>query len=172
MKWVKFGVQIFGSDIQALTYAVSKVSKKFDIVDINMGCPAPKVVKNGDGSKLLQNLDLVGQIVENVVKVSQVPVTVKIRKGWNKINDVSAIVSKIIEQAGASMITIHGRTRDEFFSGDVDLEAIRKVKETVKIPVIANGNIIDEESALKMFEYTGADGIMIGRASIRKSMDI
>ena len=131
-----------------------------------MGCPAPKVVKNGDGSKLLQNLDLVGQIVEEVVKVSSVPVSVKIRKGWSKTSDVSVQVAKIIEQAGAKLITIHGRTRDEFFSGEVDLEAIRKVKEAVSIPVIGNGNIIDEESAKRMFEQTGVDGIMIGRASI------
>lgn len=131
-----------------------------------MGCPAPKVVKNGDGSKLLQNLDLVGRIVEEVVKASRVPVTVKIRKGWTKKEDVSVEVSKIIEQAGASMITIHGRTRDEFFSGEVDLEAIKRVKQEVHIPVIGNGNIVDEESALKMFECTGVDGIMIGRASM------
>lgn len=131
-----------------------------------MGCPAPKVVKNGDGSKLLQNLDLVGQIVEEVVKASSVPVSVKIRKGWSKTSDVSVQVAKIIEQAGAKLITIHGRTRDEFFSGEVDLEAIRKVKEAVSIPVIGNGNIIDEESAKRMFEQTGVDGIMIGRVSI------
>ena len=131
-----------------------------------MGCPAPKVVKNGDGSKLLQNLDLVGQIVEEVVKASTVPVSVKIRKGWSKTNDVSVQVAKIIEQAGANLITIHGRTRDEFFSGEVDLEAIRKVKEAVSIPVIGNGNIVNEESAKRMFEQTGVDGIMIGRASI------
>lgn len=148
-----------------MVFSASKVSKEFDIVDINMGCPAPKVVKNGDGSKLLQNLDLVGRIVEEVVKASLVPVTVKIRKGFNN-KDVSVEAARIIEQAGASMITIHGRTRDEYFSGDVDLEAIRKVKEAVSIPVIGNGNIIDEESALKMFEYTGVDGIMIGRMAI------
>lgn len=148
-----------------MVFSASKVSKEFDIVDINMGCPAPKVVKNGDGSKLLQNLDLVGRIVEEVVKASLVPVTVKIRKGFNN-KDVSIKAAKIIEQAGASMITIHGRTRDEYFSGDVDLEAIKKVKEAVSIPVIGNGNIIDEESALKMFEYTGVDGIMIGRMAI------
>ncbi len=159
-------MQIFGSDIESLTFAASQVSNDFNLVDINMGCPAPKVVKNGDGSKLLQNLDLVGSIVEEVVKASSTPVTVKIRKGWSKSNDVSVQASKIIEQAGASMITIHGRTRDEFFSGEVDLEAIKKVKESVSIPVIGNGNIVDEESALKMFEYTGVDGIMIGRASM------
>jgi len=159
-------VQIFGNDIEAMAYSAKEVSKIADIVDINMGCPAPKVVKNGDGSKLLQNLDLVGQIVEEVVKASSVPVSVKIRKGWSKTSDVSVQVAKIIEQAGAKLITIHGRTRDEFFSGEVDLEAIRKVKEAVSIPVIGNGNIIDEESAKRMFEQTEVDGIMIGRASI------
>lgn len=148
-----------------MSFAASNLSKEFDIVDINMGCPAPKVVKNGDGSKLLQNLDLVGKIVEEVVKASSVPVTVKIRKGFNK-SDVSIEAAKIIEQAGASMITIHGRTRDEYFSGEVDLEAMKKVKEVLHIPVIGNGNIIDEESALHMFEYTGVDGIMIGRGAI------
>lgn len=148
-----------------MSFAANKVSKEFDIVDINMGCPAPKVVKNGDGSKLLQNLDLVGKIVEEVVTASSVPVTVKIRKGFNK-SDVSVEAAKIIEQAGASMITIHGRTRDEYFSGEVDLDAIKKVKQAVNIPVIGNGNILDEESALHMFEYTGVDGIMIGRGAM------
>ena len=161
-----FGVQIFGSDIEALSYATTKVSKDFNILDINMGCPAPKVVKNGDGSKLLQNLDLVGKIVEEVVKVSPIPVSVKIRKGWTKKEDVSVQVANIIEQAGASLITIHGRSRDEFFSGEIDLESIKRVKQSVHIPVIGNGNIIDEQSALKMFEYTGVDGIMIGRQAI------
>lgn len=159
------GVQIFGSDIESMSYATRKLSKEFDIVDINMGCPAPKVVKNGDGSRLLKNLDLVGRIVEEVVKASSVPVTVKIRKGFNK-EDVSVETAKIIEQAGASMLTIHGRTRDEYFSGNVDLEAIKKVKQVLHIPVIGNGNIVDEESALHMFEYTGVDGIMIGRGAM------
>lgn len=101
-----------------------------------------------------------------MVKVSKVPVTVKIRKGYTNSNIVAVEAAKIIEQAGASAITIHGRTRDEFFSGDVDLDIIKKVKENVKIQVIGNGNIVDEESALKMFEYTGVDGIMIGRSAI------
>lgn len=131
-----------------------------------MGCPAPKVVKNGDGSKLLLDLKKVEEIVTEVVKSSKIPVSVKIRKGWNEENIVAKEVAKIIEKSGASMITIHGRTRQEFFSGNVDLDAIKTVKESVHIPVIGNGNIIDEESALKMFEYTGVDGIMIGRASI------
>lgn len=160
------GAQIFGSDIESLKRAAEYVSSFADILDINMGCPAPKVVKNGDGSKLLLDLKKVEEIVTEVVKSSKVPVSVKIRKGWNEENIVAKEVAEIIEASGASMITVHGRTRQEFFSGDVDLEIIKQVKEAVKIPVIGNGNIQDEESALKMFEYTGVDGIMIGRASI------
>lgn len=158
--------QIFGSDIESLKVAAEYVSEFADILDINMGCPAPKVVKNGDGSKLLLDLEKVEEIVTEVVKSSKVPVSVKIRKGWNEESIVALEAAKIIEKAGASMITIHGRTRAEFFSGDVDLDIIKKVKESVKIPVIGNGNIVDEASALKMFEYTGVDGIMIGRAAI------
>lgn len=158
--------QIFGSDVESLKVAAEYVSSFADILDINMGCPAPKVVKNGDGSKLLLDLPKIEEIVTEVVKSSKVPVSVKIRKGWNEENIVAQEAASIIEKAGASMITIHGRTRAEFFSGDVDLEIIKKVKESVNIPVIGNGNIVDEESALKMFEYTGVDGIMVGRASI------
>lgn len=158
--------QIFGSDIESLKVAAEYVSSFADILDINMGCPAPKVVKNGDGSKLLLDLEKVEEIVTEVVKSSKVPVSVKIRKGWNEESIVAIDAAKIIEKAGASMLTIHGRTRAEFFSGDVDLDIIKKVKESVNIPVIGNGNIVDEESALKMFEYTGVDGIMIGRAAI------
>ncbi len=160
-------IQIFGSDIEAIRCATKFVSEYADIIDINMGCPAPKVVKNGDGSKLLLNLDLVGKIVETVVKNSNgVPVSVKIRKGWNKENVVAVKAARIIESAGASMLTIHGRTRDEYYSGNVDLDIIKEVKESVRIPVIGNGDIIDEKSAVKMFEYTGVDGIMIGRGAL------
>lgn len=158
--------QIFGSDVESMKVAAQKVSQFVDLLDINMGCPAPKVVKNGDGSKLLTNLKLVEEIVTEVVKASNVPVTVKIRKGWDNNHIVALEVAKIIEKAGASAITIHGRTRTEFFSGEVDLNIIKKVKETVNIPVIGNGNIVDEESALRMFEYTGVDAIMVGRAAI------
>ena len=158
--------QIFGSDVESLKIAAQYVSTFADILDINMGCPAPKVVKNGDGSKLLLDLKKVEEIVEEVVKVSSIPVSVKIRKGWNEENIVAKEAAQIIEKAGASMITIHGRTRSEFFSGEVDLDCIKEVKESVKIPVIGNGDIKDEESALKMFEYTGVDGIMCARAAI------
>ena len=160
-------IQIFGSDVETMQYATKFVSKYADIIDINVGCPAPKVVKNGDGSKLLLKLDLLGEIVETVVKNSNnVPVSVKIRKGWDEKNIVAIEAAKIIEAAGASMLTIHGRTREEYYSGCVDLDIIKKVKESVKIPVIGNGDIVDEKTAVKMFEYTGVDGIMIGRGAL------
>lgn len=159
-------VQIFGNDVEAMKYAAEYVSEFADIVDINMGCPAPKVVKNGDGSRLLLNLDLVEEIVTEVVKSSKVPVTVKIRKGWDANNIVAVEAAKRIERAGASAITIHGRTRDEFYSGTADWDIIKQVKQAVNIPVIGNGDIKSKEDAIKMFEYTGVDGIMIGRAAL------
>lgn len=159
-------VQIFGNDVEAMKYAAKYVSEFADIIDINMGCPAPKVVKNGDGSKLLLNLPLVEEIVTEVVKVSKVPVTVKMRKGWDSEHVVAVEAAKIIERAGASAITIHGRTRDEFYSGEADWDIIKKVKQSVNIPVIGNGDVKSKEDALKMFETTGVDGIMIGRAAL------
>lgn len=158
--------QIFGSDIEALKKASEYVGKFVDIVDINFGCPAPKIVKNGDGSKLLQNLELLEQIARKVVKASSVPVTAKIRKGWDKDNIVAVEAAKILESAGISAITIHGRTREEYYSGTADWQIIKKVKEAVNIPVIGNGDIRGKEDAVRMFEETNVDGIMIGRASI------
>lgn len=157
--------QIFGSDEETLGYTSNYVSQMADIVDINMGCPAPKVVKNGDGSKLLLDLEQAEKIMKVVVKNSRVPVTLKYRKGWDKDNIVAVEVAKIAENSGISAITIHGRTRSEFYSGVADLEVIKQVKQAVKIPVIGNGDVVDEESALRMFEETGVDGIMIGRGS-------
>ena len=130
-----------------------------------MGCPAPKVVKNGDGSKLLLDIKKAEKVIKAVVKNSNKPVTLKLRKGWDCEHIVSTEFAKMAEQAGVSAITIHGRTRTEMYSGKADLDAIKKVKEVVNIPVIGNGDIVDEESALKMFEYTGVDGIMIGRGT-------
>ena len=158
--------QIFGSDIEALKYAGEYVSKVVDIVDINMGCPAPKIVKNGDGSKLLKNLDLVFCIAKEVVKASKVPVTVKIRKGWDSKSVVAVEVANILEEAGVSAITIHGRTREEYYLGKADWDIIKKVKESVKIPVIGNGDIKTKEDAVRMFEQTNVDGLMIGRGAI------
>ena len=163
---VPVSMQIFGSDPETMGFVAKYVSELADIVDINMGCPAPKVVKNGDGSKLLLDLNKVEKIIKAVVANSKVPVTVKFRKGWNNDNIVACEVAQIAEKCGASAITIHGRTRDEFYTGKTDLEIIRKVKQSVKIPVIGNGDIVDEETAKFMFEYTGVDGIMIGRGSI------
>lgn len=157
--------QIFGSDVETMAFSAKYVSEFADIIDINMGCPAPKVVKNGDGSKLLLDLDKAEEIMKAVVQNSKVPVTLKIRKGWDKENIVAVEVARIAERAGISAITVHGRTRSEFYSGIADLDIIKKVKENVKMPVIGNGDVIDEITAKKMFEYTGVDGIMIGRGS-------
>ena len=157
--------QVFGSELESIEYAVKYMSDFADIIDINMGCPAPKVVKNGDGSKLLLDLEKAKQIIETAVQNSKVPVTVKFRKGWDKENIVAVEIAQIAEQAGASAITIHGRTRSEFYTGKADWDIIKKVKQSVHIPVIGNGDVTDEESALAMFEQTGVDGIMIGRGS-------
>ena len=157
--------QIFGSDEETLAYATKYVSGFADIIDFNMGCPAPKVVKNGDGSRLLLDLPKAKKMIETVVNNSSVPVTLKFRTGWDKEHIVATEVAKIAEECGVSAITIHGRTRSEYYSGKANLEIIRKVKESVNIPVIGNGDVVDEISAKEMFEKTGVDGIMIGRGS-------
>ncbi len=157
--------QIFGSDVETMAYAAKYVTPLADIIDINMGCPAPKVVKNGDGSKLLLDEEKAEKIIRAVVENTDKPVTVKIRKGWDNDHIVAVPFAKMIEKAGAAAISIHGRTRSEFYSGKADLATIKAVKEAVNIPVIGNGDIVDEESALTMFEQTNVDGIMIGRGS-------
>ena len=159
-------IQIFGNDPEVIKEAIKILDGKSELIDINMGCPAPKVVKNGDGSRLLLDLDLVGRIVEAAVSVSKVPVTVKMRTGWDENNIVAKEAAKIIEKNGASCITIHGRTRSEFYSGKANLNLIKDVKEAVNIPVIGNGDVIDGISAKEMFEKTGVDGIMIGRGTL------
>lgn len=155
--------QVFGSEEESMGYAAKKLSEFADIIDINMGCPAPKVVKNGDGSKLLLDLEKAKSIMSQVVKNSNVPVTVKIRMGWDKEHIVATEVAKMAEEIGISAITIHGRTRSEFYTGRADWDMIKRVKESVNIPVIGNGDVVDEETAYQMFEKTGVDGIMIGR---------
>lgn len=131
-----------------------------------MGCPAPKVVKNGDGSKLMLDLEKARDIIVAVVQNASVPVTLKMRKGWDNEHIVAVELAKIAQQSGVAAITIHGRTREEFYTGKADWQIIKHVKQTVSIPVIGNGDIITPEHARQMLEQTGCDGIMIGRASI------
>lgn len=161
-------IQIFGSDADIMADVAKRMSEKADIIDINMGCPAPKVVKNDDGSKLMLNPALIDEITYKVVKSSTVPVTVKIRKGWNDENVNAVEIAKILEKNGVSAVAVHGRTREQFYSGIADWDIIKKVKESVNIPVIGNGDVIDIDSANKMIEYTGCDAIMVGRAALGK----
>lgn len=160
-------VQIFGSSPKVICNTIEKLNcnEKIDIIDINMGCPAPKLVKNGDGAGLLLDLKNVENIVKEAVKVSQKPITVKTRKGFDKNNITAVEVAKICEYGGVSQITIHGRTREEYYLGKADLDIIKKVKESVSIPVIGNGDIVDVNSAKNMFEYTSCDGIMVARGA-------
>lgn len=160
-------VQIFGSDKDTIRKTIEKLNQQedIDIIDINMGCPAPKLVKNGDGAGLLLDLKKVEEIIKEATSVSKKPITVKTRKGFNDDIITAVEVAKICEKYGVAMITIHGRTREQYYSGVADLDIIKKVKESVKIPVIGNGDITDVKSAKKMFEYTGCDGIMIARGA-------
>ncbi len=160
-----FAVQIFGSEplIMAQT-AYKALSSGAAILDINMGCPAPKVANNGDGSALLKNPKLVGEIVRAVVAAVDVPVTCKIRSGFDAVADVAEL-AKIIEDGGAAAITVHPRTRAMYYSGTADRSLIKKVKDSVKIPVIGNGDIFTAESALSMMEETGCDGVMVARGA-------
>ena len=161
--------QIFGSDVDTFVEAAKMVYEimKPDIIDINMGCPVPKVaVRAQAGSALLKNPAKIREIVSAVVKAVPIPVTVKIRSGWDS-NSINAVeVAKICEEAGAKAICVHGRTRSQGYSGKVDLDIIKKVKGSVSIPVIGNGDVNSIESAIKMFEYTGVDAIMIGRGAL------
>ena len=158
-------IQIFGSDAEIMSEMAEKISEEADIIDINMGCPAPKVIKNLDGSKLMLYPEKIDEITKRVVEKAKVPVTIKIRKGWDDDHINAVEVAQIAEKNGISAITVHGRTREQFYTGTADLEIIKKVKEAVKIPVIGNGDIVNGETAKRMFETTGCDAIMIGRGS-------
>ncbi len=158
--------QLFGHEPKVLAEIAERaLDYGAELVDINMGCPAPKIVNNGDGSAISKTPELAGEIVAAVTAAVSVPVTVKIRKGWDD-NSITAVqMAKIAEAAGAAAVTVHGRTREQFYSGKADLDIIKAVKEAVSIPVIGNGDITDGESAKNMLDYTGCDGIMIGRAA-------
>ena len=157
-------IQIFGSEPDIMAEIVPKVMEyKPDIIDINMGCPAPKIVNNGDGSALMKTPELMGRIMDAVSRVSPVPVTAKIRKGWN--SDVAVECAKILEANGAAAIAVHGRTREEFYSGKADWDVIANVKKAVSVPVIGNGDIWTAGDAVKMFEYTGCDAVMVARGA-------
>lgn len=165
-------VQIFGSEPEFMARAAEIVSKmeKFDIIDINMGCPVPKVVKNGEGSALMRTPQLAGQIVRKVKENTNLPVTAKFRKGWSNGSVNAVEFAKILEENGADALCIHGRTRDEFFSGNTDINIIFEVKKAVNIPVIGNGDVKSAQDVENMMDITGCDGIMIGRGAVGNPM--
>lgn len=159
-------IQIFGSDPEIMAQVIPKVMEyKPEIIDINMGCPTPKIVNNGDGSALLKNPALIGKIVRAVSDASPVPVTVKIRKGWDETSVNAVETAKIIEANGAAAVAVHGRTRKAFYSGEADWDIIKEVKNAVSIPVIGNGDIWEAEDAKRMIEYTGCDAVMVARGA-------
>lgn len=159
-------VQIFGSEPEIMGQITAELSSlDFNIIDINMGCPTPKIVKNGDGCALMQNSKLIGEIIRKVVDNTHKPVTIKIRKGWDK-NSVNAVeVAQIAEYNGAKAITVHGRTREQFYSGKADWDTIREVRRAVDIPVIGNGDVFTPIDAKNMFDYTECDAVMVGRGA-------
>lgn len=155
-------LQIFGHEPDIMASMAEKLHDfNHDVLDINMGCPAPKIVKNGDGSALMDNLKLVESIVKSVVKASNKPVSVKIRKGYSTTNAVE--IAKIIEASGADFLTIHGRTRNQFYAGKADWDIIKEVKKSLKIPVIGNGDVFSIEDAVRMKDHTEVDGLMVAR---------
>ena len=161
------GIQIFSDDPKCMADAAKHaLENKPDIIDINMGCPAPKISSNGSGSALMKNPRLCGEIVKAVTAVTDIPVTVKIRKGWDDDSVNAVEVAKICESAGAAAITVHGRTRQQYYKPPVDYDIIRAVRESVSVPVIANGDIDSAERAKEVMDITGCDLVMIGRATL------
>ena len=159
-------LQLFGSDPDIISEMAKQIEElPFQILDINMGCPVPKVVKNGEGSALMKNPKLVYQIVSKTVRAVRKPVTVKIRKGFDDAHVNAVEIAKIVEEAGGAAVAVHGRTREQYYSGKADWEIIRRVKEAVSIPVIGNGDVTSGETALAMMRQTGCDGVMIGRGA-------
>lgn len=159
-------IQIFGSDPDIMARAAYLLNSRENIIlDINMGCPTPKIVKNGDGSALMKNPRRAGEVIRAVVKESIKPVTVKIRKGWDEDSVNAVDMAKVIEDSGGSAVTVHGRTREQFYSGRADWSIIRRVKEAVGIPVIGNGDVFSLEDAKTLIQETNCDGIMIGRGA-------
>ena len=158
-------LQLFGSDPAIMADIAARIEDRpFQILDINMGCPVPKIVGNGEGSALMKNPLLAGQIIEAVVKAVGKPVTVKIRKGFDEEHVNAVEMAHVAQESGAAAVAVHGRTREQFYSGKADWDIIRRVKQAVSIPVIGNGDVVDGESALALLQQTGCDGIMIGRA--------